>query len=121
MVNTEIQKAHSSRVVHTLPESVRGHVDLFSCGSHAVPSLLDKTQVTLMAFLIWCQAPIKRCVHRNWNMSPRAHDGCGKNRLALKADSCDSEQALLEAVPTTRGPREQRGLERVEGSRDGLV
>lgn len=117
MVSTEAQKTHSSRVAHTLPESVRGHVDLFSCSSHAGPSLLDETQVTPMAFLIWRQAPLKRCVHRSWNMSPRAHNGCGKNRLALKADSCDSEQALLEAVPTTRGPQGQRGFERAEGSR----
>lgn len=29
----------------------------------------------------------------------------------------DSEQALLEAVPSTRGPQEQRGVERAEGSR----
>lgn len=27
-----------------------------------------------------------QCVHRSQNMSPRAHNGCGKNRWALKED-----------------------------------
>lgn len=63
------QKAHSGGVAHTLPEDVHGHMALFPWGSHAGLSHLDKTQVTVPAVLIWCQAPTKGCVHRSWNRS----------------------------------------------------
>lgn len=74
-------------MTHTTPEGVCGNVDSFPWGSHAGPSHLDETQVTLPAVLIWCQAPIKGCVHRSRNTSLRADNGHGKNRLALEEDS----------------------------------
>lgn len=78
------QKAHSSGVAHTPPEGVSGNVDSFPWGSHARPSHLDETQVTLTAILIWCQAPIKgspKPEHKSQS------NGRGKNRLALEEGS----------------------------------
>lgn len=90
-----------------------GTWDLFSRGSHAGPSHLDKTQVTLTAFLIRCQAPTKGYTsqkpERESQSSPWPWEeqvGSKGRQLGLR----DSEQALLEAVPTQGDHRSRKGL-----------